>query len=327
MPGDTLRYSRSLPVGAGINTSVTGANQTWNFSSLTPIAQGVDTYKTALQVNPFYALTIAPNAYGYKVADSFPTPPGTPVQIRNIYAFFSKKPANNPNRFVAEGGAMTVNGAPTAANYSDEDEYFFFPLNYGDVDSSTYALNYSIASLGSLKQTGYRKTTVDGWGTIVTPFTGSSPVSVLRLRTIVRGEDTATAFGQTFPIPRRIVEYRWMALGQRYPVLFVTANNATGTEVITDVRYRDVFRQITTSVRNAPAAATFSLYPNPATDAMSLIPPRDFLSYTVEVYSAAGALIYSGLNETTIRTGGYAAGMYVVVLRSGANMAVARFQK
>ncbi len=327
--GDTLRYSRALPIGSGINTSVTGANQTWNFSTLTPVAQVLDTYKTAAQVSPVYAFTISATAYGYKVADSVPgfNPSTSPVQLREIYNFFNKKPATNPNRYVAEGGAMRVNNVPTAANYSDEDELYFFPLQFGDVDSSTYSLTTTIPLLGTYKQQGYRKTSVDGWGTIVTPYTGATPVQVLRLRSVVIGEDSAQGLGMNIGFPRRQVEYKWMALGEHYPLLFVTANNATGTEVITDVRYRDIKRNIATGVGNAPALQTLSLSPNPATDRLSLNVPATWHSFSARVYNAAGALTASAENTRTLDVSRFASGNYLVILSNGAETAVGKFQK
>ena len=328
--GDTLRHSRALPIGSGINTSVTGPNQIWNFSTLTPVTQVLDTYKTAANVNFIYGLTISPNAYGYKIADSVPgfNPSSSAVEIRDIYGFFSKKPSNNPNRYVADGGGLMVAGFPTAANYSDEDEWYFFPLQYGDVDSSTYSLTFTIPGLGTYKQEGYRKTTVDGWGTIVTPYTGATPVPVLRLRSVVVGTDSASGAGINTTFPRRTVEYKWMALGEHYPLLWVTANNATATEIITDVRYRDVKRNIvTTGVNSAPIVTSFAIFPNPATDVLQLIPPVGWLAYTVEIYNGVGALVTSTQNVRELSVTGFAAGQYCIVLRSGNETAVARFQK
>src|SRR5205085_11533849 len=68
--GDSLRHSYASPVGSGVDLSITGTNMNWNYSTLVPIAQGVDQYKFAAAVNATYALTISPTAYGYKVADS-----------------------------------------------------------------------------------------------------------------------------------------------------------------------------------------------------------------------------------------------------------------
>ena len=56
--GDTLRYSIASPVGSTINLADSGAGFSWDYSTLTPASQSVDTYKTAAAVNVLYALTI-----------------------------------------------------------------------------------------------------------------------------------------------------------------------------------------------------------------------------------------------------------------------------
>lgn len=325
--GDTLRYSRASPLSSGINTSLTGANFSWNFSSLTPVSQGIDSYRTALQVNPIYAFTISPSAFGYKVADSVPgfNPSTAPVQARNLYLFFSKK--TSPARYVAEGGAITINGVPTAANYSDEDEWFFSPLQFGDVDSSTYSLTFSIASLGTYKQQGYRKTTVDGWGTITTPF-ATTPVQVLRVRSEIVGTDSVSGLGLNIAIPRNVVEYRWMASSQRYPLLYVTANRIGANEIITDVRYRDVARTITpVSIGAVPAVQEFAVYPNPARNSVALAVPAGWQQFSIRVYSNSGALVLSSANRTSLDVSSLAGGAYFIILEKGSERAVAKFQK
>ncbi|MBW7914342.1 MAG: hypothetical protein H3C54_11770, partial [Taibaiella sp.] len=146
--GDTLRYSTTLAVGLNINLNDTGANKVWNFDTLTPLIQRVDEYKSALQVSPLYA-SISLTAYGYKVADTLGlggTP--LPVTVTEVYTFFSKK--NSPSRFVAEGFGARISGTPVPAVYSNEDEWYYFPLNYGNDDTSDFHLKVQVTSVGSL---------------------------------------------------------------------------------------------------------------------------------------------------------------------------------
>lgn len=89
--GDILTYSIVAP-GKTIALTDTGAAVAWNFSDLTAASQGVDTYRTALDVNFAYAL-VGLTAYGYRVANASPIPitlPGAP-SIENVYTFFEKK--------------------------------------------------------------------------------------------------------------------------------------------------------------------------------------------------------------------------------------------
>ena len=129
--GDTLRSSATAATSSGITLSNTGTNYAWDYSSLVPVSQTVANYQLAATVNIAFAVVISPTAYGYKVADSFPTPAGLPislpVSIKNMYTFYNKK--SSPSRFVAEGFGATISGIPTPAAYQDEDEVYLFPLD------------------------------------------------------------------------------------------------------------------------------------------------------------------------------------------------------
>src|SRR5262245_45514493 len=87
---DSLRLSSLTAMGSGIVLTDSGANHTWDYSSLVPVAQGLDQYQSAISVNIAWTL-IDPTAYGYKIADSLPTGGALPVSIQNIYTFFAKK--------------------------------------------------------------------------------------------------------------------------------------------------------------------------------------------------------------------------------------------
>ena len=325
---DTLRYSTAAPTaGASINLQQTGANTVWNFSTLSPISQGVDQYKSALSVNPLYALTIATTAYGYKIADTLNLGAALPlpISITDVYTFFSKK--TNPARFVAEAFAAKVSGLPTPINYSDEDEWYYFPLTYNRVDSSTYKLSVTIPTLGALDQNGKRKTRVDGWGTIVTPY-ATTPVNCLRIRSEINEIDTFTVAGQKFGFPRNSVDYKWLANGEHYPLLWITTNKTGTTETIATIRYRDSYRTITAV--DALAKKTISelrVYPNPAASLISFEVPAHWTTYQVQLFNQAGAVVATYHNQHELAISTLASGLYVVQVIAGNDIAYAKFQK
>ena len=320
--GDTLRYSVALATAA-INLSDSGSNNTWNYTSLVPMAQAIDTYKTAAQVNATYAVTISPTAYGIKVADSIP---GAPVPVKDIYNFFNKK--TSPSRYVTVGFAAKLSGAPIPINYSDEDEIFYFPLtSTRPLDSSTFRLSYSIPGFGSFSQQGYRKTKVDGWGTIETPYT-TAPVSVLRTRAEIVEIDSFTFGGTSMGIPRTTVEYKWLANGEHYPLLFVTAAKTGGTETPVSVRYRDKYRNL---LGINPLSQTFqklSVYPNPVSGAAVFVKvPASWIIYTLRVFDVTGKLISETSNTPKITTAALSAGKYIVIAESGVERGMSQFVK
>jgi hypothetical protein len=328
--GDTLRWSSALGATAGISLSQTGANQTWNFSNITPVTQGVDQYKLAVQVNASYALTISPTAYGYKVSDSLPgaSQLGGAITVSDVYNFFNKK--SNPSRYVIEGFAANVAGFPTPGNYQREDTFYRFPMTYQSTDSCTYYLNVSIAGLGSLKLGGRRQNMVDGWGTIVTPYK-TTPTACIRVRSEIKEMDTVnvTLLGQTVTIPRNTVEYRWLANGEHYPLMIVTTNKAqTGTETVSSVRYRDTKRTGLLSVQSTPAVLrTLSVYPNPARETVFVELPSSWVNYSVEVFDMQGRSVYSVENKNSIPMTTLSSGNYIVRVISGTEMGMAQLMK
>ena len=318
--GDTLRFSVASAVGSTISLGDSGANFVWDYSSLVPVSQNVDTYKTATAVNLLYALTIPSAAYGYKVADSFPGP--LPVSIKQLYTFFEK--ITTPASYAAVAFGASISGIPTPANYTVNDTWYFFPLNYANSDSSNYALNISLATVGALKQSGYRKSRVDGWGTIKTPYY-TTPVNCLRIRSEKHEIDSVTFGTTTFGVPQNTVEYKWLANGEHYPALWVTTLlGATGGETITSIRYRDMARYIPPPISGIATPASpveIKAFPNPAVDGLiNLDIPASWQHYHIAVYDRQSRLVLSVDDHNLLDMSGFAAGVYLAQISSGTNM-------
>jgi hypothetical protein len=311
--GDTLRYSIAVDTSFNLGLGNTGANITWDYSGLNRVAQGRDDYKSASQVNITYALTISPNAYGYKIADSIP---GSPVPITDVYTFFSKK--TSPSRFVAEAFAANISGFPTPINYSNEDEWYFFPLDFNDFDSSTFRLAYSLTGIGSFSQQGTRKTTVDGWGTIQTPFY-TTPANCIRIRSEVEEVDSISFSGQSTGIPRHTIDYKWLVNGQHYPALWIVTNVIAGQEVPSFVRYKDSYHAPTLSVgQSAASVRVLEAYPNPAADGIvTLNVPSGWTTYSVELFDLQGRLAMHTANTAKINMLGLTSGQYIIRVTAG----------
>lgn len=322
--GDTLRYSFASPVGSATYTADSGAGVTWNYSTMVPIRQAVDTYKTALSVNIAYAL-ISLTAYGYKVSDSFPVPSAVlPVSINQIYTFFQKK--TSPSRYSAVAFAAKIAGIPTPFNYDIDDDWYFFPLNYLNNDSSNFSLTLGLSGTASIKQQGYRKSRVDGWGTITTPYL-TTPVSCIRVRSEIHEVDTIDFGIIPIGIPRTTVEYKWLANGEHFPVMWVTTNVTGATETVTTIRYRDIARTITTGITKDPGNALVSVYPNPAQHGLvTLELPADWKQYSVTIYDQASRMAGRFENQNQLNLSNLPKGVYVAQIVSGGNVTYAKIE-
>lgn len=323
--GDTLRYSIAAPF-AGFSAADSGSSKVWDYSALAPAAQAIDTYKKASAVNITYALTISASAYGYKVADSLPglSTLGA-ITVKDVYTFYNKK--TSPSRYVAEGFAAILSSIPTPANYSDEDEIYFFPLNYARNDSATFNLNFSIPGLIGIQQQGYRKSRVDGWGTIKTPYYPSG-VSCLRVRQEIHEVDTIDILGTKLGLPRVSVDYKFLVNGDHYPAVWVSANVVGSTETVGVVRYRDTKRSLTGIASLNTQPKSISIYPNPATSGQVEVKlPAGWNRFQLELFDLQGKLLWSANSATIIPTTELPTGNYLLRAQSGTETAYDILQK
>lgn len=244
--GDTLRYSNASPLNLPTGWQTGGTTQTWDFSKLNSNNQGLYEYLSSSKTPyAFYFF----NQIGQKTADTISL--GV-ITLTNVYSFYT----NNTKVFKAEGIGYSASGFPLAANYSDDDEIYQFPLNYNDKDTSTFKFNLTIpGGLFSVISTGKRINLVDGYGTVKTPY--KEYTDALRVKTIVDQIDTINSQFGKFAIPRKTVSYKWLVSSERIPVLEIIGNElANGTFTPNQVRYRDAYKTI-----NNPLGprATFSL--------------------------------------------------------------------
>jgi len=233
-PNDTIRLSETLMDSIlRSNYLQTGENLAWNFEHLTPFRQTVKEYKRAI-TTPYGFFFLGFNRYGVKQFDSLGV---SQFQFKDVYQYFK----SDSREFRVEGIGLRFQGVPLPAYYSDEDEIYQFPLEYGDRDSSTFSFEISIPALGSYESVGYRLNKVDAWGKVTTPYGSFDCIRVMS--EIVATDSIGTNdFKLGLPNVRRT--YKWLTNDEAEPILAIEGNVIAGDFVVTRVRYRDVFRTI-----------------------------------------------------------------------------------
>lgn len=263
--GDTIRYHTAL-ASPGFNPTETGADFTWDFSSLQSLGQGLYEFKLSGQTP--YLFNFGFTAIGLKIADSIGT---GQFGLRNIYSFTQK----NTSKYSARGLGFQISAfpLPLAGTYSSEDIIYNFPLNFGDSFSKTFALTIPLGagplSIGTFYRSGERTTVVDGWGTISTPF--HSDVPCLRVKSIINSIDSIASqqLPGGFAFPTNEIEYKWLVLGEKIPLLEIRGTQFGNNFTPTSIRYRNG----TVSQNNSVVqheAPRISIYPNPAKDILYL---------------------------------------------------------
>lgn len=282
---DTLRYSVAQLTTA-INYTQTGTNFNWNYSSLVPVRQGVRSYKLGL-LTPYAFFFLSPNEYGEKIADTLGA---GPLTITNYYSFY-KKQTSPTNAYVVDGAGMTFSSIPVPSYYSDKDELYVFPLSYPKYDSTSFKYSTSASTLIPIQysKTGHRATTVDGWGTVTTPY-GTAPC--LRLVTTQYSMDSIknTIVPIPFGFPNNQRSYQWLTASSKIPFLEVNGTLVGGNFTVTEIRYRDIVRSLA-SVSELQNESGFSMYPNPVSN--KLIVTMNGNDVVAKIYDITGNLVMS----------------------------------
>lgn len=235
---DTIRYS-VVNAAQGVNFKATGENFNWDFTKLKSNSQGLYEYKNS--TNTPYILSFGFSALGLKIADSIG---GGQIGFKNVYNFFKKTTGKWEN--VGIGFELSVLPLPQAGKHTNTDEIYQFPLNFNDRDSVSFALKIpltaAIIPIGNYFQDGNRVTTVDGWGTISTPY--KSNIECLRIKSVITEMDSMSIAipNQTpinFKFPNNRVEYKWLSKTEKIPMLEVSGTELNGNFTPTQIRYRD----------------------------------------------------------------------------------------
>jgi hypothetical protein len=235
-----LSNSSALSFGL-TNLSATGANSIWNFSSLlSPTGQDTLTFSSPSSTSYLLLNNSFVSTYANKGVFALPAIPNFPT-VSDVTNFFKK--SSSDLRQVGIG--INLSGIPIPTFYNPVDRLYKFPLNYNNVDSSAGKFSIQIPTLGYYGANIKRKNTVDGWGTLTTPY---GTFQTLRIKSVINRIDslkldTLLPFGFSFPRPTEI-EYKWIAKSKKYPLLQVTTNILLGFETIVSIEYQDSARTL-----------------------------------------------------------------------------------
>lgn len=242
--GDVKHLTTALP-DPTLDITSTGAGQTWDFSTLYAIGQNTTTYQTVASTNPVYALVYADLPFNPNRSNH--AAPGVSIPFSNLlpiddpYTFYHR--SNTAYRVMGFGAG--ISGLPVPITFDQPDVIHQLPVAFGNahVSNSSYSINIPTLAYYGYAQT--RNSSVDGWGTLITP---AGTFNTLRVKAVISGRDTIQVdqLGLGFAIDRpTITEYTWLSPGISGAVLAITTTTVLGAEVITSVRFHDDLRSLT----------------------------------------------------------------------------------
>ncbi|PWH86838.1 T9SS type A sorting domain-containing protein [Brumimicrobium oceani] len=289
--GDSVGISTSTNLA--IDFSTTGPNSTWDFSGLTETEYLYEKAKSMssagfiinIQFGPF-----APTEYRasyFQNFDGLPMEDLTsflPIQINSINRMIKI----DNNKLSVPGYSLETQGQVIGFKSDTIETAYEFPINYGDIYSSTgYTdINLSPAAEARIKMNRKRQSEVDGYGQITTP---DGTYDALRIKHVVNEMDSIYIelgpIQQWIPINRTNSEYEWWAKNKKRPVLKVETETIAGNEVPTRITY----------INSPPVGLDHNtletkVYPNP-TDKILNIESVEVID-SVKVFSTDGRQVF-----------------------------------
>lgn len=266
--GDTMRYRTT--VATGIDLDLTGANTTWDFSTLDPGAEGADTAVTVGSTPLLYQFYFNnPFLYPDHRADYAMKGAGfgfQQLEVEDLYDYYKR----DAGAFENVGFGATINGIPASVRRMPVDRIHSFPMEFGDTDGSFSSFELEVPTLLYFSQDQQRDNAVDGWGTLYLP---ADTFEVLRVRSVLQRHDSIyiDQFGIGFGFDEpETVEYKWIAAGMDAPVLLVT----TVGGVATTARFYYDPTSIITGLERTEALRP-NVFPNPADRTLYITLPAD----------------------------------------------------
>lgn len=236
-----------------LNFTATGPGHTWNFATLHAQGQETEAYQAVSSTNLVYALVFAdlgfnPNRAnlakaGVEIAFSELLPVEDPYTFRH----------RSGSAYKTVGFGMELSGLPVPVIFDEHDVIYELPLNFGNTSTSFSRWNVDVPTLAYYGYEQLRTNVVDGWGTVTTP---AGSFDALRVKSTIEGADTVQIdeLSLGFSIERPVVtEYKWLAKNVRVPVLQINTVRIGGVELITEVWFYDLPRNITV---DAPLSTT-----------------------------------------------------------------------
>lgn len=309
---DTIRITSTN--ASSIDINATGANYTWNFSSLPSSGETLKEYKNALQT-PYGLFFIGFNFFGTKGNDI--TFGG--FGLKDLYDYYLIDNA----QYAIRGLGFTFQEAKLGASYSVNQRILKLPARYLDSDSSNFSIAITIPNIGQYKSSGTRAYEVDGWGNITTPY-GS--FDCIRVKSHIKGVDSLkvsiSGFNFSFGIPNERYEYSWYAKGQKLPVLQIEGRFVSGNFLATSAYYRGYNKNTSTSI-STEQQLEWNIFPNPASKNCRITFDNQAIGGVLTVFDVSGRPVFTQLiqqQQIDLDLSTFSSGMFSAVVQKNGNL-------
>jgi len=316
-PGDTIRTSSTVSLG-NLDFETNGQDITWNFSSLVPLSQQVDTFVTLQETPWVYQLFFLTSANLAQPMQEFDQLPG--LQVTDVFNFYK----NTSSDYRQVGYGITLNGIPIPTKFNQADKIYQFPVFYGTIDSSESTYEFSLPGIAYSGGWKKRVNHTDGWGTLITPY---GTFQTLRIKSEITQYDSLhiDSLGIGFPILRQYTEYKWLGDEFGLPLCTVTKEGP-----LTTITYIDSVRLLFTRIPEISESGRIEIYPNPVSDKFDVYLNHPASYVIIEILNSSGqkvaalrhSFISGNLSELSLSATqlGLSRGLYFIQVRSDKNI-------
>jgi hypothetical protein len=301
--GDSFR--QILCDTTGVVPGNSGANVTWNFTSLQPA-----------------------DTQSYQWVNPASTPYGSQFTTSNV----ASSDGSSYNYFTAGSSSLLFNGVGSSSlviSYSNPQTIFNYPFIYGSTHTDNFAAVFQYTG-NTTYRTGSATTTGDAWGTVNTPFGTFS--NALRVKIVNNIKDSARVGIINVIVLTNQQIYQWYVPGRKFPVLeinYMTMITPIGTTNSKTVYFNSNSLQIGIEPIGNIVPEKFRLeqnYPNPFNPVTKIkfsIPKSTFLQ--IDIIDEKGSVVYNeyydninaGEYEFTFKPENISSGVYYYRFTSG----------
>jgi hypothetical protein len=330
-PSET--YIFSTLTDPAIDYATTGANYTWDFSAMVPQSQRNLITRPSSQISGLSVIqfgSFAPAQYKatyFNASTDLPLDQASaflPIPIEELNAFTRK----TTSAVTSIGYEIVSSGQGLGFRSDTIETRYALPLNYGDNYESRGYTNLDLNPIYDAKwrQHRHRVSTVDGWGTVKTPF---GEFDALRIHHVIDEFDSIyfsfQGTGMWIPIPVPLThEYEWRSTSDKESVMKIRTNEILGNETVTAIEYRDNFNGL--GLKESELEVAF--YPNPAVNELHVSTEEKAESFVIIDQSGRIWKSVSGLSEDqVIDVADLASGAYSLVVLFSNGYTALKFMK
>lgn len=328
--GDSYFISELNQIGDLDALDLIGADVSWDFSELTLDSQSENEVKDptlSIYATTYIAqcvaeggniflctaewATLSSMAISTEMDLNIPT-----VEVTDASLFYDK----SSSKLEATLVGLTVDAPgvdvplPLIISYEPKDVVFEFPLEYGDNFTSSSAFQIDLEALLTLPlnytQTQERTTSVDGWGSISTPYQTFN--DVIKVTSVLEIEASAGII----PVNRTERYYSWFAKEHPIPVFEVMQIEVGGVVTNSRIRYLDEEQN---NIGVDELNNDWAVYPNPSNGVFVVQSSQNKQQYTANLYDLLGNKMMQWesndpIEEIDVQSQGFSKGIYLLSL-------------